>query len=99
MTATAPEARLLVVEDEPNIRELLATSLRFAGFEVHAAGDGADRPASWPTEHEPDLVVLDVMLPDMDGFTVTRRLRDTRPPAARSSSSPRATASTTRSRA
>ena len=43
VTATAPEARLLVVEDEPNIRELLATSLRFAGFEVPLAGDGAER--------------------------------------------------------
>ena len=39
--APTPEARLLVVEDEPNIRELLATSLRFAGFEVETAGDGA----------------------------------------------------------
>jgi two-component system OmpR family response regulator len=70
-----PEARLLVVEDEPNIRELLATSLRFAGFEVHVAGDGASalRQAG---EHDLDLVVLDVMLPDMDGFAVTRRLRD-----------------------
>ena len=76
MTSTAPEARLLVVEDEPNIRELLATSLRFAGFEVHVAGDGATalRQAA---EHQLDLVVLDVMLPDMDGFTVTRKLRDT----------------------
>ena len=41
MTQTKPEARLLVVEDEPNIRELLATSLRFAGFEVAVAADGA----------------------------------------------------------
>ena len=69
------EARLLVVDDEPNIRDLLATSLRFAGFEVFTAATGneAIREA---TEHQPDLVVLDVMLPDMDGFTVTRRLRD-----------------------
>jgi two-component system OmpR family response regulator len=74
-TATQPEARLLVVEDEPNIRELLATSLRFAGFEVQVAGDGATALSQAQT-HEPDLVVLDVMLPDMDGFTVTRRLRD-----------------------
>ena len=43
-TAPAAEARLLVVEDEPNIRELLATSLRFAGFEVETAGDGTHRP-------------------------------------------------------
>ena len=74
MTTTAPEARLLVVEDEPNIRELLATSLRFAGFEVHVAADGATA-LKQAAEHEPDLVVLDVMLPDMDGFTVTRKLR------------------------
>lgn len=69
------EARLLVVDDEPNIRDLLATSLRFAGFEVFTAATGneAIREA---TEAKPDLVVLDVMLPDMDGFTVTRRLRD-----------------------
>ena len=74
MTTSAPEARLLVVEDEPNIRELLATSLRFAGFEVHVAADGATA-LKQAAEHEPDLVVLDVMLPDMDGFTVTRKLR------------------------
>ena len=74
VTITSPEARLLVVEDEPNIRELLATSLRFAGFEVHVAADGATA-LKQAAEHEPDLVVLDVMLPDMDGFTVTRKLR------------------------
>ena len=72
---TAPEARLLVVEDEPNIRELLSTSLRFAGFEVHTAGDGATALKLAEVER-PDLLVLDVMLPDMDGFAVTRRLRD-----------------------
>ena len=71
----APEARLLVVEDEPNIRELLSTSLRFAGFEVHTAADGRTALALAEAEH-PDLLVLDVMLPDMDGFAVTRRLRE-----------------------
>ena len=75
VSTSTPEARLLVVEDEPNIRELLATSLRFAGFEVHVAADGA-AAIKQASEHVPDLVVLDVMLPDMDGFTVTRRLRD-----------------------
>ena len=69
------EARLLVVDDEPNIRDLLATSLRFAGFEVFTAATG-NEAIQTATEHQPDLVVLDVMLPDMDGFTVTRRLRD-----------------------
>ncbi|HYO85220.1 MAG TPA: response regulator transcription factor [Dermatophilaceae bacterium] len=72
---TKPEARLLVVEDEPNIRELLATSLRFAGFEVHTAGAGA-AAIDVAAKEQPDLVVLDVMLPDMDGFAVTRRLRE-----------------------
>lgn len=70
-----PEAKLLVVEDEPNIRELLATSLRFAGFEVRTAGNGAEA-LRLAQEESPDLCVLDVMLPDMDGFTVTRKLRE-----------------------
>jgi len=72
---TTSEAKLLVVEDEPNIRELLSTSLRFAGFEVHTAADGATALKLAESER-PDLLVLDVMLPDMDGFAVTRRLRD-----------------------
>jgi two-component system OmpR family response regulator len=69
------EAKLLVVDDEPNIRELLTTSLRFAGFDVVGAGDGAEALAL-AEQHRPDLVVLDVMMPDMDGFTVTRKLRE-----------------------
>ncbi|HJF15745.1 MAG TPA: response regulator transcription factor [Enteractinococcus helveticum] len=74
MTSQSYEAKLLVVDDEPNIRELLSTSLRFAGFEVVAAANG--REALEAAEaHNPDLAVLDVMLPDMDGFTVTRKLR------------------------
>ncbi len=75
VSPTTPEARLLVVEDEPNIRELLATSLKFAGFDVATAGSGAEA-LRVATTHEPDLCVLDVMLPDMDGFEVTRRLRE-----------------------
>jgi two-component system OmpR family response regulator len=70
-----PEARLLVVDDEPNIRELLSTSLRFAGFDVHTAADGQEALRQAEATR-PDLVVLDVMLPDLDGFTVTRRLRE-----------------------
>lgn len=74
MNTANPEAKLLVVDDEPNIRELLSTSLRFAGFEVVVAANG--REALEVAEREdPDLAVLDVMLPDMDGFTVTRKLR------------------------
>ncbi len=74
MTDKPAEARLLVVDDEPNIRELLSTSLRFAGFDVVAAANGREALAAVEKEL-PDLAVLDVMLPDMDGFTVTRKLR------------------------
>jgi two-component system OmpR family response regulator len=73
--AQAPEARLVVVDDEPTIRELLTTSLRFAGFEVYAAADGTSALAL-VKDTQPDLVVLDIMLPDMDGFTVTQRMRE-----------------------
>ena len=58
MKKTGPEAKLLVVDDEPNIRELLSTSLRFAGFEVVAAGNGRDALAAAEL-HNPDLAVLD----------------------------------------
>lgn len=68
------EARLLVVDDEPNIRDLLASSLRFAGFDVMTASNGSSA-YNLALEEQPDLIVLDVMMPDMDGFTVTRRLR------------------------
>jgi two-component system OmpR family response regulator len=67
--------RLLVVEDDPNIVELLSASLRFAGFDVTAAMNGADAVNS-ARDSQPDLVVLDVMLPDLDGFEVIRRMRE-----------------------
>jgi two-component system, OmpR family, response regulator len=74
--ATAPtaEARLLVVDDEPNIMELLSASLRFAGFEVATAADG-DEALRSATSFRPDLILLDVMMPGLDGFEVVRRLR------------------------
>ncbi|MBO1753585.1 response regulator transcription factor [Allobranchiibius sp. CTAmp26] len=72
---TTAEARLLVAEDELNIRELLCTSLRFAGFEVFPAANGAEA-IEVATTQQVDLAVLDVMLPDFDGFSVTRQLRD-----------------------
>jgi two-component system OmpR family response regulator len=74
MTTTTPEARLLVVDDEPNIVDLLATSLRFAGFEVATAKNGSEALRVAET-FRPDLLVLDVMMPGLDGFTVVRRLR------------------------
>ncbi|WP_328353594.1 response regulator transcription factor [Streptomyces sp. NBC_00445] len=66
---------LLVVDDEPVVLELLPTALRHAGFTVTTAATGRQAVAA-AYENPPDLVVLDVMLPDMDGFTVIRRLRD-----------------------
>ncbi|QIK62968.1 response regulator transcription factor [Leucobacter viscericola] len=74
MTTQHKGPRILIVDDEPNIRELLSTSLRFAGFGVRAVGNGA-QTISAVLEEEPDLIVLDVMLPDMNGFSVTKRLR------------------------
>jgi two-component system OmpR family response regulator len=67
-------ASLLVVDDEPTMRELLSESLRFAGFEVTAAATGAEALAAVAAAR-PDLIVLDIMLPDMDGLEVVRRLR------------------------
>src|SRR3954466_15951508 len=74
VTTTAKEARLLVVDDEPSIVELLSAALRFAGFEGETASGGLeaiDAAASF----RPDLLVLDVMMPGLDGFGVVRRLR------------------------
>ncbi|MEY4000157.1 MAG: hypothetical protein RLZZ626_512 [Actinomycetota bacterium] len=66
--------KVLVVDDEPNIRDLLSTSLRFAGFSVHSVGNGSD--AVFAAEKgNPDIILLDVMLPDMSGFNVTKKLR------------------------
>jgi two-component system OmpR family response regulator len=65
---------LLVVEDESYIADALCTSLRFRGFPVRVAGSGRDALDIIARE-PPDLVLLDVMLPDVDGFTLTRQLR------------------------
>ena len=72
--AQAIEASIVVVDDEPSIRELLVASLHFAGFEVTTAASGSEAIEVIMKTH-PDLIVLDVMLPDIDGFTVTRRIR------------------------
>lgn len=69
------EATIVVVDDEPNIRDLLAASLRFAGFAVQTAADGK-AALKVISQVNPDLVLLDVMLPDLDGFAVARHLRD-----------------------
>ena len=67
-------ARLLVADDEPTILELLSASLRYAGFEVATAGDGNEALTRARSER-PDAMVLDIMMPGMDGFEVVRRLR------------------------
>ncbi|WP_328930823.1 MULTISPECIES: response regulator transcription factor [unclassified Streptomyces] len=67
--------RLLLVEDEPTLRELLSASLKLAGFEVIPAEAGGQALEA-VRDKRPDLIVLDVMLPDFDGFEVARRLRE-----------------------
>ncbi|MFI0480486.1 response regulator transcription factor [Actinomadura sp. 9N215] len=66
--------RVLVVDDEPNIRDLIDVALRFHGFATVTAGTGGEALRA-AAEERPDLVLLDVMLPDLDGFEVCRRLR------------------------
>ncbi len=67
---------MLVVDDEENIRALLSATLRLVEFDVRVAGGGHEA-LTLAEEFDPDLVVLDVMLPDLDGFQVARRLRGT----------------------
>jgi two-component system, OmpR family, response regulator len=69
------DAQILVVDDEDNITYLLGTALRHFGFGVLTAGSGREGLAL-ATDAKPDLMLLDVMLPDLDGFEVVRRLRD-----------------------
>jgi two-component system, OmpR family, response regulator len=72
--APVAEAKVLVVDDEESITDLISTALRYVGFDVETASTGRqalDRALSF----RPELIVLDVMLPDLDGFEVTRRLR------------------------
>src|SRR5262250_625489 len=74
MTASDRIPQVLVVDDEPNIRELVQVALKFHGCAVSTAASGTDalRQAG---SARPDLIVLDVVLPDIDGFEVCRRLR------------------------
>ena len=66
--------RVLVVDDEPSLAELLASVLRYEGWEIRTAGDGAEAVRT-AREFRPDAVVLDIMLPDFDGLEVLRRVR------------------------
>jgi len=71
---TGDPQRVLVVDDEPSIVDALATALRYEGFDVHEAQTGRDA-LKGAESLRPDLIVLDIMLPDIDGLEVTRRLR------------------------
>src|SRR5206468_12652917 len=70
------EPRVLVVDDEEHITELVAMGLGYNGFDVERAASGREALTAIE-QRRPDLVVLDVMLPDLDGFEVARRLRQT----------------------
>lgn len=67
--------RILVVDDEPSISDLISTSLRFVGFDVRTAATGA-QALQVAEEFKPHALVLDVMLPDLDGFEVCKQLRN-----------------------
>ena len=68
------DGRLLVVEDDPQVRAMLTRALSYEGFDVDAARDAAGAMASM-REASPDLILLDLLLPDEDGVDVCRRLR------------------------
>jgi two-component system OmpR family response regulator len=74
VTADLPPTRILVVDDEPNIAELLSAALRFEGYEVGVAATGTEA-LDMARHYRPNLIMLDVMLPDLDGNEVCRRLR------------------------
>jgi two-component system OmpR family response regulator len=68
--------RILVVDDEDNLRTMLVAALKFEGYDVAAAPNGRDGLRS-VKESKPDLIVLDVMMPELDGFGMLKRLRET----------------------
>jgi two-component system OmpR family response regulator len=75
-TATATNVqRILVVDDEASISDLISTSLRFVGFDVRTAANGA-QALQIAEEFKPHAMVLDVMLPDLDGFEVCKQIRN-----------------------
>ena len=68
------QARLLVVDDEPSLQDIVATSMRFLGYQVAVAATGREA-VRVATDTHPDLIILDVMLPDFDGLEVMKRVR------------------------
>ncbi|KAA8735214.1 response regulator transcription factor [Corynebacterium tuscaniense] len=73
-TTTPQNVKVLVVDDEPNIVDLLTVSLKFQGFDVVTADSGQEA-LKLAHEHEPDAYILDVMMPGMDGFELLSKLR------------------------
>jgi two-component system OmpR family response regulator len=76
--ADGTPVRVLVVDDEPSLAELLASVLRYEGWEIRTAGDGASAVRT-ARDFQPDAIVLDIMLPDFDGLEVLRRVRAIQP--------------------
>ena len=75
MTKPGTGQRILVVDDEASISDLISTSLRFVGFDVRTAATGS-QALSLAEEFKPHAIILDVMLPDQDGFEVCRQIRN-----------------------
>lgn len=73
---TEDRQRILLADDEASIRRILETRLKMAGYDVYTAQDGEEAVAAF-NKYNPDLVVLDVMMPKMDGYGVTREIRRT----------------------
>lgn len=80
MSDLAPRTRALLVEDDPNIVDLIRANLAVRGFETIVSTDGLDALELLDTE-EPDIVLVDLMLPEADGFELCRRIRERSPVA------------------
>ena len=92
-------AKILVVDDDPNVQRLLQYTLKQEGYDVVVAADGAEGFRLWGAE-APDLILLDVMLPKLDGYQVATKIRaeeGKRQPTCRSSCSPPSARSSRRS--
>ena len=81
-------ATVLVVDDEPNVRDLLSATLRLSGFDVHTVGDSA-AALTMARAFPPDVMVMNAVLPDGDGFALARRLRNGHDSAFSEPSGPR----------
>lgn len=76
MATDAPMTKLLLAEDDQSVREALERALKFEGYDVHAVGDGAQALEALLADDEPEVIVLDVMMPAVDGLTACRRIRE-----------------------